>query len=101
MLHMSNKSSTFVAENRKTKAMQVAINPGLYGSAQRYAEQKGLNLTTVIESFLQRFINSEEVAANEAVPDVVLSLLGAGEPVAEEDLNGRKDYYRHLEEKHQ
>ena len=79
--------------------MQVAINPNLYGSAQRYAERKGLNLTTVIESFLQRFISNEETASQQ-VPDVVLSLLGAGEPVAEDDLNGRKEFYRYLEEKH-
>ncbi|WP_455662637.1 hypothetical protein [Pradoshia sp.] len=35
------------------------------------------------------------------VPDVVLSLLGAGTPVDADDVNGRKAYYSHLEEKHQ
>lgn len=34
------------------------------------------------------------------VPDMVLGLLGAGLPLADDDLNGRKAYYQHLEEKH-
>ena len=37
---------------------------------------------------------SRRTAANEAVPDIVLSLLGAGEPLADDDLNARvKSYY--------
>ena len=35
------------------------------------------------------------------VSDVVLSLLGAGLPLTDDDLNGREAYYKHLEEKHQ
>ena len=35
------------------------------------------------------------------IPDVVLSLLGAGEPLADDDLNGRNAYYQYLEGKHQ
>jgi hypothetical protein len=35
------------------------------------------------------------------VPDVVLSLLGAGEQVADNDLNGREAYYQYLQEKYQ
>lgn len=45
-----------------------------------------------------------EVAINtgiyQQVPDVVLSLLGAGEPVADDDLNARKAYNEYLEEKY-
>ena len=40
-------------------------------------------------------------AYEQVVPDVVLSLLGAGLPLADDDLNGRKAYYQHLEEKYQ
>lgn len=80
--------------------MQIAINPNLYGSAEQYAEQRGLNLPTVIEKFLERFISSKDTAADQAVPDVVLSLLGAGEPTKEDDLNGREAYYQYLEEKY-
>lgn len=57
--------------------MQVAINPSLYGTAQIYAEQKGVNLSVMIENFLERFINKEKAKAKEQeIPDVV-SLLGA------------------------
>lgn len=40
-------------------------------------------------------------ASDQPVPDVVLRLLGAGLPLDDDDLNGRKAYYQHLEEKHQ
>ena len=35
------------------------------------------------------------------VPDVVLSLLGAGEPVTDHDLNAREAYHQYLMEKYQ
>ena len=80
--------------------MQVAINPTLYGSAQTYAEKRGLNLTAVIENFLERFISSE-TSTEEDVPDVVLSLLGAaGGQVDKNDINGRQAYYKYVEEKY-
>jgi len=81
--------------------MQIAINPTLYGSAQVYAEKRGLNLSVIIENFLERLISSQEATMEQEVPDVVLSLLGAGEPVAKEDINGRDAYYHYLEEKYQ
>jgi len=34
------------------------------------------------------------------VPDIVLSLLGAGTSVNEDDLNGREAYHHYLEEKY-
>ena len=37
----------------------------------------------------------------EAVPDIVLSLLGAGIIVSEDDLNARKAYNEYLEDKYQ
>lgn len=37
----------------------------------------------------------------QAIPDAVLRLLGAGLPLDDDDLNGRKAYYQHLEEKYQ
>ena len=43
---------------------------------------------------------TRRTAANEAVPDIVLSLLGAGEPVADDDLNAREAHNRYLEEKY-
>ncbi|MBR1499743.1 MAG: hypothetical protein IJ615_08995 [Bacteroidaceae bacterium] len=80
--------------------MQIAINPDIYRSAQAFATQQGLSLKTVIEDFLVHFAREGKRVADQTVPDVVLSLLGAGEPVPEDDLNGRKAYYQYLEEKH-
>ena len=36
----------------------------------------------------------------QTIPDVVLSLLGAGLPLDDNDLNGRNAHYQFLEEKH-
>ena len=82
--------------------MQVAINPNLYGTAQAYAEQKGLDLTLMIENFLKRFISKEKSKTQEQdLPDIVASLLGAAQgEVAEEDLNGKEAYYQYIEEKY-
>ena len=68
--------------------MQVAINPSLYGTAQSYAEQRGLNLTLMIENYLERFINKEKAKAKEQeLPDIVVSLLGStGGQLREDDL---------------
>ncbi len=80
--------------------MEITINKNLYQEAQNYAQLQGLNLTTVIESFLIRFI-AKSMAPNETpIPDVVLSLLGAGEPIDDDDLNGSKAYSKYLEEKY-
>ena len=81
--------------------MDVALNNNIYRQASAYAQQQGLNLTSVIEDFLIRFIKRNKSATTEqSVPDIVLSLLGAGEPLAEDDLNGREAYHLYLEEKY-
>lgn len=81
--------------------MNVAINNNIYRQASAYAQQQGLNLTSVIEKFLVRFIgHSQSSIAEQTTPDIVLSLLGAGEPLEEDDLNARKAYQHYLEEKH-
>ena len=81
--------------------MDVAINNNIYRQASAYAQQQGLNLTSVIEDFLIRFIKRNKSATTEqSVPDIVLSLLGAGEPLAEDDLNGREADHLYLEEKY-
>jgi hypothetical protein len=82
--------------------MNVAINSNIYRQASDYAQSQGLDLTEVIENFLVRFIGKDKAEeAEQPVPDIVLSLLGAGEPVADNDLNARKAYNEYLEEKYQ
>lgn len=78
---------------------RVTLDKQLVDTAREYAEQKGVSLTELIEGYLSRLIQKEKAPA-EAIPDIVLSLLGAGEPVSDDDLNGRKAYYEHLKEKY-
>jgi len=80
--------------------MQIAINPTLYGTAQVYAEKRGLNLSKLIEDFLRIFVRNQEQATEQPVPDIVLSLLGAGQQTSADDLNGHEAYYQYLEEKY-
>lgn len=82
--------------------MNVAIDNILYQQAQICAQRQGLELKNVIENFLVHFVGRDKAQnAEQPVPDVVLSLLGAGEAVADDDLNARKAYNQYLEEKYQ
>lgn len=80
--------------------MEVAINKNVYKQASDYAQQQGLNLPTMIEEYLKRFIGRSKAAAEQPVPDIVQSLIGAGEKIADDDLNAREAYYQYLEEKY-
>ena len=80
--------------------MEITINSQLYKQASVYAQQQGLSLPSVIENFLVRFVKHSKATTEQPVPDVVLSLLGAGEPVEEDDINARKAYCQYLEEKY-
>ena len=98
-LEVSENRCIFAAEINKTN-MEVAINNSIYRQAADYAKQQGLNLTEVIEGFLVRFIGHSKAATEQPVPDIVMSLFGAGESIAEDDLNAREAYYQYLEEKY-
>ena len=80
--------------------MEIAINNNIYQQAQVYAQGQGLNLGSVIENFLVQLICKKSEKKEALVPDAVMSLLGAGDSVATDDLNGREAYYQYLEEKH-
>ena len=80
--------------------MEVAINNNIYKQASDYAKEQGLNLSSVIEDFLKRFIVRSKAANEQDIPDVVKSLLGAAENIDNADLNAREFYYQHLEEKY-
>ena len=82
---------------KNCKIMNVAIISNIYQQASDYAQSQGLNLSDVIENFLVRFIGKSKATETEQqVPDIVLSLLGAGESVAEDDLNAREAYNKNL-----
>lgn len=81
--------------------MQVAISNNIYTQAQMYAERKGQDLSAMIERYLLLYIQRNNEAAKDEIPDVVASLLGAGKAIEDDDLNGRKAYHQYLEEKYQ
>lgn len=78
---------------------QIHLNKNTVDKAIVYARQRGLDLSSIIESYLNRLVQQPK-AVEEPIPDIVLSLLGAGEPLEEDDLNGRKAYHKYLEEKY-
>ena len=77
--------------------MEVAINNNIYQQVQAYARQQGLSLNAVIESFLVRLVGRSQAATEQPVPDIVLSLLGAGDTVNDDDLNACEAYYQPIE----
>lgn len=68
-----------------------------------YVASKGKSLSSIIEEYLTRLTFNEkksELDLEEVVPDIILSLLGVGAPLDEDDINGRKAYYAYLEKKY-
>ena len=67
-------------------------------------DQMSVEMLENVQHYVRRLRHharpTRRTAANEAVPDIVLSLLGVGEPVADDDLNAREAHNRYLEEKY-
>ena len=80
----------------------IHLNNEIVDKAQRYAASEGKSLTSIIEDYLARltFKEKKQDLDLEEVPDIVLSLLGAGAPLDDDDINGRKAYYDYVEKKH-
>lgn len=70
------------------------INNSIYEQASDYAKKHGLSLTTVVENFFLSFSRNDNTTIEREVPDIVLSLLGAGSPIDEDDINARKAYHK-------
>ena len=80
---------------------QISLDKMIVDKASAYAAQKGEDLSLIIEQFLLRLIQQDTPKVEgEEVPDIVLSLLGAGSSVSENDLNGRETYHKYIEEKY-
>lgn len=73
--------------------------------------QRQLGLISHSDEMKQKVINyikslvrnprEGSAALDEPVPDIVKSLIGAGEKVAEDDLNARETFHQHEMEKYQ
>lgn len=81
------------------ETIQIELNKGIVDKATVYAQQRGLELSVIVEDYLERLARQVEIS-DEPVPDIILSLLGAGEDLEEEDLNGRKGHFYYLDEKY-
>lgn len=88
--------------NKVMATTTIHLNKEIVDKAQRYAASEGKSLTSIIEDYLARltFKGKKQNLDLEEVPDIVLSLLGAGAPLDDDDINGRKAYYDYVEKKH-
>lgn len=88
--------------NKVMATTTIHLNKEIVDKAQRYAASEGKSLTSIIEDYLVRltFKGKKQDLDLEEVPDIVLSLLGAGAPLDDDDINGRKAYYDYVEKKH-
>ena len=65
-------------------------------------DQMNVEMLESVSRYVKRLRHhSNPVKHTAEIPDVVLSLLGAGEPVADDDLNAREAYNQYLMEKYQ
>lgn len=89
--------------NKVMATTTIHLNKEIVDKAQRYAASEGKSLATIIEDYLTRltFKGKKQDMDLEEVPDIVLSLLGAGAPLSDDDINGRKAYYDYIGKKHQ
>lgn len=81
-------------------AQQLVIDRRIYSQAQQVAKTRGLSIDKVVENFLRAFISRSKTSTEQEIPDIVMSLVGAGSPVADDDLNARQAYNEYLEEKY-
>ena len=67
-------------------------------------DQMSIEMLESVQHYVRRLrrhaCTVNKTAAKEEVPDIVLSLLGAGTHVDDNDLNARKAYNEYLEEKY-
>lgn len=85
------------------ETLQISLDKRVADIATSYAKERGESLSSMVEAYLKQVTMkiSAKKADEEEIPDVVMSLLGAGAPIADNDLNGRKAYAEYINEKHQ
>ena len=91
--------------NRKDSIITVMTTVELRTSIMEELDQMSVEMLESVSKYVKRLRRHAraggKVSEKEAVPDIVLSLLGAGGLVADDDLNARKAYNEYLEEKYQ
>ena len=76
------------------------VDGSYYGPDNQIHKACLLYTSSIIANYLDRLVQQPKVS-EEPIPDIVLSLLGAGKIDDDDDLNGRKAYHKYLEEKYQ
>lgn len=85
------------------ETLQISLDKHIADVAYSYAKERGESLSGIVEAYLKQVasqVNAKKVQEEE-IPDVVMSLLGAGTPITDDDLNGRKAYAEYINKKHQ
>lgn len=84
------------------ETLQISLDKRIADIAYSYAKERGESLSSIVEAYLEKVAaqTTTKKTHEEEIPDVVLSLLGAGAPIAADDINGRKAYAEHTNEKH-
>lgn len=65
--------------------------------------EDGMDSSAQRISHIHELLTSQSVPTSNktGMPDIVFSLLGAGAPIGDNDLNAREAYYSYLKEKYQ
>ena len=102
-MHISRLNRTFAAGNDSDIIVMTTVE--LRTSIVEELNQMSDDMLQSVSHYVKRLRRHARPvsrdAGKDAVPDIVLSLLGAGIPVAEDDLNARKAYNEYLKEKYQ
>ena len=75
----------------------IKLDSGLVNQALMVSRAQGVELSNVIESYLIAYISSpQKEKLEEEYPDIVLSLLGQGEPLSDDDEKGTEGFFEHI-----
>ena len=100
MQHIYNIVIVAIINNNDMEST-IKINKNIFDESMAIAKQKGVDLSNLVESYLSNLIRrNKDKSKNEDLPEVISSLIGAGEPLDGDDINGRKAYSKYLTEKY-
>ena len=75
----------------------IKLDSGLVNQALIVSRAQGVDLSNVIENYLISYISSpKKEIIEEEYPDIVLSLLGQGEQIADNDKRGTEAFFEHI-----
>lgn len=83
------------------KSIEITLPENIITEATRYANERGVNLSTIIETYLTRIVQTSKRKKTDAdIANAISCLLGAGNPISNDDINGREAYQKYLLEKY-